>query len=92
MLSVEKYCEEYTMSPELEQEIQRRLAAGPFKTKEELISRAFQALDNARAAAQEMVELELLKGLDGEDIELTSVVWDEIEREALQILEAKNRK
>ena len=79
------------MSPELQHEIQRRLATGPFKTEDELISHALRALDNSRAAAQELIEIELLKGLDGEDVELSAEEWDSIEQEALAILDAKKK-
>jgi Arc/MetJ-type ribon-helix-helix transcriptional regulator len=80
------------MSPDLQQEIQRRLAKGPFKTEDELISQALRALDHSRTAAQELIEIELLKGFEGEDVDLSVAEWESIEQEALAILEAKKNK
>ena len=40
-------------------------------------------------AAKDLLKKELLKGLEGEDIEMTAPDWDDIENEALKLLDAK---
>ena len=77
------------ISSEMEREIEQRLAAGPYGSADELLRDALKALDNSREAAQDWLEKELLKGLEGEDVAITGDDWDDIEREALRILEAK---
>ena len=78
-----------TISPEIEQEIERRLAAGPYASVNELIIDALKALDGAHRSAHELLEKELLLGLEGEDVEMTAADWDDIEKEALSALESK---
>ena len=78
------------ISPEIEKELERRLAEGPFRSVDELLRQALNALDGAREAAQELFELELLKGLEGEDVEMTAADWDHIEQQASRVLESKN--
>lgn len=71
-----------TISVETEREIERRLANGNYASADELISDALRALDDARAAAQAALERELLKGLEGPLVEMTSEDWVSIEDEA----------
>ena len=78
-----------TLSPNIKKEIEQRLAQGPYSSADELLTHALRALDNAHDIAQDLLEKELLKGLEGEDIEMTAKDWDDIENEALQTLEAK---
>ena len=78
-----------TISPNVEKEIERRLTAGPYTSVDELLRNALRALDDAHDAARDLLEKELLEGLEGEDIEMTAADWDDIENEALKVLEAK---
>ena len=78
-----------TISPSVEKEIERRLTAGPYTSVDELLRSALRALDDAHDAAKDLLEKELLEGLEGEDIEMTAADWDDIENEALKVLEAK---
>lgn len=78
-----------TISSEIAKEIERRVAAGPFRSVDELLEQALRALDDSRLAAQEWLELELLAGLEGEDVPMHRKDLDDIEREALEILRAR---
>lgn len=77
------------ISPEILKEIETRLAEGPFGSADELLRYALRALDRDRNVAQEVLEKELLQGLEGEDVEMTSEDWTDIENAALKVLEAK---
>jgi len=77
------------ISSTIQKEIEQRLAAGPFTSVDELLSNALWALDSAQDAAHDLLEKELLCGLEGEDVEMTPGDWNDIENEALKILEAK---
>jgi Arc/MetJ-type ribon-helix-helix transcriptional regulator len=77
-----------TISRELTNEIDRRLAAGPYTSSDELLRDALHALDKLGDTAQGLLEEVLLKGLEGGDTELTAADWDFIEAEALKVLEA----
>lgn len=77
------------VSPEIAREIERRLAAGPHVSVDALLKDALRALDAAEAVAENLLEKEILRGLQGEDAEMTAADWDEIEREALKAIEAK---
>ena len=46
---------------------------------DELLSSALRALDDAHGATQDLLERELLKGLEGEDVEMNATDWDDIE-------------
>lgn len=72
-----------------QKEIEQRLAAGQFNSVDELLRTALRALDSAHDAARELVERELLRGLEGEDVEMTSAEWDDIENAALKVLDTK---
>ncbi len=78
-----------TISPEIAQELERRLAASSYNSIDALLRDALRALDDACANARTILERELLKGLEGDDVELTSEDWDTIEREALDVLKSK---
>lgn len=78
-----------TVSREIEKELERRIAAGSYASLDELLTVALKALDDAQGAANRLLERELLKGLEGEDVALNSADWDDIEREALKVLESK---
>jgi len=78
-----------TLSPEIEQEIERRFSEGRYRTVEDLLRHALNALDNAQDTALHLLELELLKGLEGDDIEMTDEDWGEIRREGRARFEAK---
>lgn len=78
-----------TVSPEIEKDIKRRLAAGPYGSVDDLLRQALTALDEAREAALEILEHELLRGFEGDDVEMTASDWDAIEREAVTALESK---
>ncbi len=80
------------ISSTIQHEIERRLAAGPFTSLDDLLSSALRALDDAHDAAQDLLEKELLRGLEGEDTEMTSAEWDSIEAEAVRILAAKKNR
>lgn len=77
------------LSPEIEREIERRLAAGNYGSADELFREAFKVLDDAKGAAHALLEGELLRGLEGGDVEMTAADWDSIEREALDIIDSK---
>jgi hypothetical protein len=78
-----------TISPEVQKEIELRLAAGQFSSVNELLERALRALDSAQDVVKDLLERELLQGLEGDDTEMTTMDWDGIENEALRVLEAK---
>ena len=67
------------ISSAIQKEIEQRLAAGPFNSMDDLLSTALRAQD----VAQDLLEKGLLRGFDGEDIEMTTADWDEIEAEAI---------
>lgn len=46
-------------------------------------------LDDAQKVSHALLKKELLLGLDGDDVEITAEEWDNIEREALKVLESK---
>ena len=77
------------ISPEIAKEIDRRLAAGPYGSVDELLTVALRALDDATQSSLSALEQELLKGLEGKDVEMTSDDWDGIEQEAIRLLESK---
>ncbi|GMV93644.1 MAG: hypothetical protein AMXMBFR82_34220 [Candidatus Hydrogenedentota bacterium] len=77
------------ISPELLKEIEARVADGPFGSADELLRFALRALDRDRGVAQDILEKELLQGLEGDDVEMTSEDWTDIENAALKVLEAK---
>lgn len=64
------------LSHELEEEIRRRVAEGHYSSAEELLRQALKALDNSAEAAGEWPERELLKGLEGDDVEVTAGEFD----------------
>lgn len=70
------------ISEEIEQEIQRRLADGQYPTADDLLRHALLALDGGEAM-EPWLEAELLKGLEGEDVEVTPEELDAVQREAL---------
>jgi Arc/MetJ-type ribon-helix-helix transcriptional regulator len=78
------------ISADIEKELERRLEAGPYGSVDELLRRALKALDDVRAGAREALELELLEGFEGEDVEMTPSDWDGIEREAVKVLESNH--
>lgn len=71
------------------QEIARRIAAGPYKSADELLTDALRAIDGAHETAEAILERELLKGFEGNDVEMTAADWDDIEREAIKVLDSK---
>lgn len=73
----------------MQKEIEARLAAGPYRSVDELLREALRALDHANEAARELLERELLRGLEGPDIEMNPADWERIEQEALKIVGAK---
>ena len=75
-----------TISPEILSDIERRVAEGQFASIDELLSTALRALDDSRRGAQDWLETELLVGLEGEDVPMTRAEWDDIEREAQDVL------
>ncbi len=77
------------ISSNIQKEIEQRLAAGRFSSVDDLLGSALRALDHAEEVAQDMLEKELLRGLEGEDVEMTPADWDDIETEALKVLAAK---
>lgn len=79
-----------TISPTVQKEIEQRLAAGPYGSVDELIADALHALDNAQDAAKNLLEKELLQGLEGGDVEMKRMDWDDIETQAQIVIEAKN--
>ena len=81
-----------TISQSQQKEIEQRLAAGPFGSVDELLRNALRALDSAQEIAQDLLENELLRGLEGEDVEMTPEDWDDIENQALKVLEAKKHR
>ena len=74
---------------ELEKEIERRLASGNYASVDDLFREALKALDDAKENTPALLERELLRGLEGDDKEMSATDWDNIEREALQILDSK---
>ena len=78
-----------TISPEIEKELERRMAAGSYGSLDELLGEALKALDDARVSTRESLEQELLIGLDREEVEMEAADWDDIEREALEAIESK---
>lgn len=78
-----------SISPTMQKEIEQQLAAGPYSSVDELLRNALRALDSVQDVAQDLLEKELLQGLEGEDVEMTPEDWDDIENEALKVLEAK---
>lgn len=56
---------------------------------DELLRFALRALDNAQDTAQDILEKQLLCGLEGKDVEMTPKDWDGIEKEALEVFAAK---
>ena len=77
------------ISPEIEREIERRIAAGSYGSADELLRQALKALDDARDTAKGMLEQELLRGFEGDDVEMTASDWESLEREAVKVLESK---
>ena len=77
------------VSPELERDIENRLARGTHATLDELLRDALLALDDAGAAAEALLERELLAGLEGEDKPLTEETWNAIEKRALEAAKSK---
>lgn len=78
-----------TISPEIEKELERRIAAGSYESLDELLTVALKALDDTQGTTNRLLEGELLKGVEGEDVALNAADWDDIEREALKVLESK---
>jgi Arc/MetJ-type ribon-helix-helix transcriptional regulator len=78
-----------SISPTIQKEIDERLAAGPYRSVDELLRDALRALDRVQDVAQDLLERELIEGLEGEDVAMTPEDWDDIESEALKGLEAK---
>jgi len=58
------------ISPEIEAEIQRRVEQGHYGSADELLRLALKALDDSADAASDWLEGELLKGLEGDDVEV----------------------
>lgn len=77
------------ISPEIRSEIERRIAAGSYGSADELLRHALKALDDARDTAREMLEQELLRGFEGDDVEMSASDWESLEREAVKVLESK---
>ena len=77
------------ISPEIEQDLERRVAEGPYASVDDLLRRALHALDGTNEVMQAYLEEELRDGLEGDDVEMTEGDWDDIEREALEILDKK---
>ncbi len=78
-----------SISADVQKEIELRLAQGRFGSVDELLRSALHALDRAQDVTQDLLERELLQGLEGDDVEMTSADWDDIENEALRVIEAK---
>jgi Arc/MetJ-type ribon-helix-helix transcriptional regulator len=78
------------ISREIQDELARRTATGGYASVDELLRDALKALDDTNRAANALLERELLKGLEGKDVEMTPEEWDAIEREALETLKSKN--
>ncbi|NUM56231.1 MAG: hypothetical protein HUU46_21540 [Candidatus Hydrogenedentes bacterium] len=70
------------ISSDIEREIERWVASGEYSSPDELLRPAIRALDDSNEVAQELLESELLKGLEGDDVELTQGEWSAIRREA----------
>ncbi|MDZ4857702.1 MAG: hypothetical protein SGI88_01870 [Candidatus Hydrogenedentes bacterium] len=71
----------HVSNPDLERDIQRRIDEGPYRSIEDLLYHALLALD-AEEAEKLVLERELLKGLEGEAIEMTPEDWAAIKSEA----------
>jgi len=67
---------------EIEREIERRVASGEYSNADELLQQALLALDRDKAM-EPWLEAELLKGLEGEDVEVTPEVLNTVWTEAL---------
>ena len=70
----------------MQKEIEQRLAAGRYGSADELLRTALRALDSAQDVAQDLLERELLKGVEGEEVEMSLPDWDSIENEAFEVL------
>lgn len=66
-------------------EIEARVAEGPYRSVDELLRYALRALDRDRRVDQDMLEKELLHGLEGEDVEMTPEDWNDIENAAVKL-------
>lgn len=77
-----------TQSHDMEREIAKRIAEGPYASADDLVREALRALDDSRGAAQAWLEAELLKGLEGGEVEMTDAEWQAIEDDALRALKA----
>ena len=53
----------------MQKELEQRLAAGPYRSIDELLRFALRALDSAQDIAQDLLERELLEGLEGKDVD-----------------------
>lgn len=59
------------ISADMQEEIQRRVEEGRYGSADDLLRLALKALDDSAEAAAEWLERELLKGLEGEDVEVS---------------------
>jgi Arc/MetJ-type ribon-helix-helix transcriptional regulator len=73
-----------TLSPELLNEIERRVAEGPYASADELIRHALTALDDAQAWLD--TEAQKVESHPGAKAKLDE--WDDLERQALEALES----
>ena len=79
------------ISKELESELERRVIEGGYKTLDELIRCALDALDGA-PLADPRLEKALLAGLEGEDVEMSPDEHASIRQEALGTSDAKRKR
>ena len=70
------------ISANIEEDIRRRVADGQYSSADELLRLALRALDDSHVEAQAWLEGELLRGLEGDDVEMTPDEWADIRREA----------
>ena len=70
------------VSPDIEQEIQKRVANGDYDSPDDLLRDAIRALDESHEAVQDWLEESLLTALEGEEAEMTPEEWADIRREA----------
>lgn len=66
------------VSPDIESEIQKRIASSAYATADDLLRVALRALDDS----QDWLEEELLNGFEGADVEMTRQEWANLRREA----------
>lgn len=80
-----------TFSKEFELELQRRVSDGAYPSVEELLKDALRALDHAQNQSREWLRKEILRGMDGEFVDLDDAEWDTMEQEAIEILESRRK-